>query len=424
MNLRTTDSTTTLTTFRVTAGDLNIYHARSLADQQITYVLEFSGLLALDRLQNALALVHGALPILSSILQVKGTHFERVRIQDSKPQVRVAACDNPREEIVRFTGAPCDPGREPPLKLLLLQNNGAHTLCLKIDHTVSDAGGLKYLVHLVATAYTRGVSSAAINHDRGLRQVFRRFSPLALARAVRQANLPRPGAALVDGPFQDETTFVEHVSLAPSQFGQVHKEAKQAGATINDALLAALYQAIFKQAMFRNSPTGYPVMVPIDMRRYLPERERGVVANLSSAVYPSLAEIPNESFQDTLERVKASMDRLKQQNPGLGALLLMAIGSVAGGKMMRDRYQLAAAHGSRFINFTNFGTIDSTGISFGDVPLAQVYGVGPIQYPPGILIALSTYQDTLHFVVQGRDARRFQPFVRKFLDTLVDALGR
>ena len=79
--------------------------------------------------------------------------------------------------------------------------------------------------------------------------------------------------------------------------------------------------------------------------------------------------------------------------------------------MMQSRYQQAAARGSRFINFTNFG-----------VPVEQAYGVGPIQYAPGILVALSTYRKKAHFVVQGNDSVKFQPFIHAFLTNIVTDL--
>jgi NRPS condensation-like uncharacterized protein len=143
---------------------------------------------------------------------------------------------------------------------------------------------------------------------------------------------------------------------------------------------------------------------------------------LSSAVYPQLARKPGEAFAKTLARVKGCMDALKQDQPGLGAAILMNIGALRGGRMLRERYQMAASHGSRFINFTNFGIIDEGRCDFGGLRPEQACGIGPIQYAPGILIALSTYRNNLHWVVQGNDAGRFQPFVRQFLGDILSNL--
>jgi NRPS condensation-like uncharacterized protein len=409
-------------TFPVTAGDINIFHARLIADQQVTFVLEFSERLDLDRLNAALAALHAALPILSSTLHVKGSHFQRLRQPDYRPAVAVEAEPADRmQAMVHFIGLPCDPEREPPLKLLLLRNQDEDTLCLKIDHVLSDAAGLRHLLVLLAEAYTTAKIASATNPDRGFGQVFRRFSPLALLRAARRANLPAPGPALVPGSLAAEQTFIEHRWLEPGRFAQLREAAKQSEATVNDVLLAGLYQAVLTQ-LPPGETAAYPVMVPVDMRRYLPEAQRGVVANLSSAVYPSLAAVPGEAPVETLKRVKANMDEFKSDQPGLGPMLLMAMGAQWGGQMIRERYQKAARRGSRFINYTNFGILDATRLAFGLAVARQVYGVGPLQYPPGIIIAVSTYQNTLHWVVQGKGTEPFQRFAREFLQAILDHL--
>ena len=91
--------------------------------------------------------------------------------------------------------------------------------------------------------------------------------------------------------------------------------------------------------------------------------------------------------------------------------------------MMQSRYQLAASRQSRFICLSNFGVIDKALCNFG-APLSQAYGVGPVQYAPGLLLAVSAFDSTLHLTVQGNDAERFQPFVHNFLNSIVSELAR
>ncbi|HUL23072.1 MAG TPA: condensation domain-containing protein [Thermodesulfobacteriota bacterium] len=409
-------------TFPVTAGDLNIFHARVIADQQITFVLDFSKSLDVDKLTVALAALHEMLPILSSTIHKQGSHFQRIRVSRHQTIISIVSEPaHPREEIVRFIGSPCNPEREPPVKLLLLRDHGEDTLCFKIDHTISDAAGLRTLLFLFAEAYTTARITQPVNYNRGFGQVFRRFSPVSLLKAVWRANLPIPGRALWHGPLEGDETFVEHVLLEPGRFERIREGAKRSNATINDVLLAGLYRAVFTYLPPEDT-TAYPVMVPVDMRRYLPGEQRGVIANLSSAIYPRLVKIPNEARGDTLRRIKGCMDKFKKDQPGLGAMFLMTVGALRGGKMLRKRYRQAATRGSRFINYTNFGVLDETRLIFGQVPIKQAYGVGPIQYAPGVLIALSTFRDTLHLVVQGKGNEQFRGFVREFLGAILQNL--
>jgi NRPS condensation-like uncharacterized protein len=408
--------------FSVTAGDINIYHARLIADQQVTYVVECAGSLDLDQVKRGLAVLNEALPILATVIDVNGFRFRRVPVRDYQPAFHVAAeCETVEQEKTRFVGTPCDPEREPPLKLLVLRHAGRDTLCFKVDHVLTDAAGAKCLLYLFAEAYSTRKIDRLPNPDRGVGQVLRRFSPLTLLKAARKANLPIPGPSLITGPFQTTPLFIEHVNLEPPEFERIRAAATHANATLNDVLLTALYRVVFEQ-LGPAASVPYPIMVPVDMRRYLPEEKRIVIANLSSAVYPMLSKIDAEPFSATLTRVKSPMDAFKQAQPGLGAFILMTLGATRGGRILHDRYTRAATRGSRFINFTNFGILDETQLRFDGVQVQQAYGIGPIQYAPGILIALSTYQQTLHLVVQGNDAERFQPFMRGFMSSLLGSL--
>ncbi|HTP08691.1 MAG TPA: hypothetical protein VMP08_10595, partial [Anaerolineae bacterium] len=378
--------------------------------------------LDVDRVRHSMVALYETLPILSTVISVNSFHFQRAVVHDHQLAFQVKSeCATIDQEITRFVGMPCDPEREPPLKLLVLRHADRDTLCFKVDHVLTDAAGAKCLLYLFAEAYSTGKIDRRPNPDRGVGQVLRRFSPLTLLKAAKRTNLPIPGPSLIAGPFQSAPLFIEHARLEPAEFEHIRAVAKRADATLNDVLLAALYRVVFDQPM-PVAAVPYPIMVPVDMRRYLPEEKRTVVANLSSAVYPMLSKIDAEPFSVTLIRVKTTMDAFKQAQLGLGAFILMTLGALRGGRILHDRYARASTRGSRFINFTNFGIIDETQLRFDGVQVQQAYGIGPLQYAPGILLALSTFQQTLHLAVQGNDTERFQPFIREFMGSLLRSL--
>jgi NRPS condensation-like uncharacterized protein len=325
------------------------------------------------------------------------------------------------EAVRAFAAAPRNFETEPPLKLLLLRSGGKDTLCVKLDHVVSDAGGLKCLLHLLAEAYTNGKISSPINQRRDVRQILRAFPPFKVLRELAGSKLPVPKTGLAEGPFETGTTFIEHLSIEPHTFETIKAKAKKEAATVNDLILAALFRAIFKNIPPDcNAP--YPVMVPADMRRYLPDDKKCVIANLASAVYPALKRVEGEAFDDTLARVRQLMGGFKNGSLGLGTMALMTLGSLFGGAAIKRKYRAASVRGSRFINLTNFGVFDDSRLVFGSVHLNSLYGIGPLQFPPGILIAVSTFSGTLNLVVQSNDAQRFQPIVRGLLEQITAEL--
>jgi NRPS condensation-like uncharacterized protein len=402
----------------VTAGDINMFHARAIADQQITYLIYLSDSLDTEKLERSLTLLLKKIPILRSTLGVNKSHIYRIPEDGAKLSVPIVYDpDHPNETITEFVSTPCDPEKELPLKLMIIRSKGEDTLCIKIDHVVSDAGGLKYLLYLLSEAYTKGDITSSINSNRGLWQIFRKFSPVKLIWKASQAKITRPGTALFNRTLQDNKRFLERTTLESDLFKRLHSKAKKFNMTINDVVLTAVYRTIFQYPTINNA-AAYPVMVPIDMRRYLPYNKRRTIANLSSSLYPAIGKIKNEGFTDTLCRVKKHMDTLKKDSPGLDTIEMMALAASFGGKIIKKNYERAATHGARFINLTNFGVIDETQLIFDNIPVNHVFGIGPVQCAPGILIALSTFRDTLNFAVQGNDTI----FVKAFLASVITEL--
>jgi Uncharacterized protein containing a NRPS condensation (elongation) domain len=402
----------------ITAGDINIYYARGIADQQIIYVIEFSARVDVSRLNMAQTVLYNKIPILASLMRIRHGKLHRNWLPGIIPTTDIVNnIKDESEAIFRFVTTPTDPGRDLPLKVALIRGNQHDTLCIKMDHTLSDASGLKYLLYLLAEAYTKDGIELTVNWDRGIGSIIRQISPATLVKEFYRTKIPKPGPSIYTDIIDSESLFIERVILDSVKYGKLHTKAKQYEVTINDMILTALFRSIF-QSFAVAAGISYPVMMPLDMRRYLPREKQGVVANLTSAVYPILVKSTDESFIDTLLRVKGQTNMIKNNNPGLGTVLWMMLGCMAGGYILKKRYEQALT-GQRFINLTNFGTVDEKLLGFGGAEVKSVYGIGPRQYNSGILIAVSTFRENISFVVQGKDTQKFRPFVRSFLESMI-----
>ncbi|PFN17802.1 condensation protein, partial [Bacillus cereus] len=93
-----------------------------------------------------------------------------------------------------------------------------------------------------------------------------------------------------------------------------------------------------------------------------------------------------ESFNQTLVRIKQSMDKIKSQNPGLSSAAGMEI--LAGMKlsvvkeMYNQQYEQALQMGMALPLLTNFGVIADEPIQFGEVQAEDGYMTSPIMYAP------------------------------------------
>jgi NRPS condensation-like uncharacterized protein len=405
--------------FSVTAGDIGMYYGRAMADQQITFAIEFAGKLNLQRLTDSLALLYQTLPILKTVLHIKGSKFSRIWAE--KVEITPQIVNNPsnlHDTVLRFVSDPTDPLTEQPLKLLLISGENEDALYVKIDHVLTDAGGFKFLLYALAEAYSKGKIELPINYRRGFGQIYQRVSPLVFFKEIIRTKPSQPGPVLVKGPFELGPHFIERTVLTADKLERLRQNGKLYQATINDLLLAALYRSVFHNTGVK-AGTAYPVVVPVDMRRYLPENRRGCIANLISYIHASLDKVADEPFIGTLQRVKNCMDQYKQQHPGLGTTFFMILASLNGRKSLQKDYQREHSGGPSSINLSNTGPINDELLQFSPLSVKDAYIIGPILYAPEVIIAVSSFRDKLNLIVQGNDSQRFQPFVKNLLQSML-----
>ena len=179
------------------------------------------------------------------------------------------------------------------------------------------------------------------------------------------------------------------------------------GATVNDALLTAMYRVLFRTLTLKS---GDPLQIPImvDMRRYLsgkPEFES--LTNLTSMVSTQLDYRPDESFGETLARARAVMLDKKSGAIGLHAwvklrLVYRALGNETAMKLLRSRLK------QPFICMTNIGALDPARMSFAGALPKDAYLCGSIKYRPYFQLAVSAYDGEITLTVNryGNEADR------------------
>ncbi len=193
------------------------------------------------------------------------------------------------------------------------------------------------------------------------------------------------------------------------------------GATVNDALLTAMYRVLFRILTLKS---GEALQIPImvDMRRYL----RGAadfksLTNLSSMVVTQLTYRPDESFEDTQARVKAVTLAKKAGDIGLNGwvklkLIYRALGDKNATKLLRSRLR------NPLICMTNIGTLDPARMSFASACPTDAYLCGSIKYKPYFQLAASTYDGEITLTVNQYGDERDRARIVAFLRDVAEAL--
>ncbi|PEK73243.1 condensation protein, partial [Bacillus pseudomycoides] len=192
--------------------------------------------------------------------------------------------------------------------------------------------------------------------------------------------------------------------------------------------MTAYFRTLSRFTVYAEPRTAEKMIgLTIDLRRYLPNHTTGAICNLSGMEMPVIKMEDNESFNQTLARVKQSMDKIKSQNPGLssaaGMELLAGIKLSAVKEMYKQQYEQALQMGMALPLLTNFGVIADEPIKFGEVQAEDGYMTSPIMYAPFFTMGASSYNGRLTFTIGYHTPDTSKEKVDQFLESVVNQLS-
>ncbi len=404
--------------------------ARAYVDQQIHCVVSFQGRLDLPALESALRTLVSVEPALGCRFVVQGgkAYWELREDPGEGGCLSIVSADTPGAAVQRFAAGEARAERDPLVQALLVRSDTGDTLCLKVNHVVSDAAGVKEIAGLLGDLYSRCLSD---RDYRPLRGTFRERGPWRLLQRAGLWNLLRavpsgmPAWPRFRLPCRKQNRPGGAFALrtvGPDQFRQIRQRSKAAGATINDVLLAAFFRGLCRTL---DPPQGVPlpVQVSMDMRYLLPEGEKCPICNLCGALFPALDWQPDEPFDATLARVKERMDRYKRVNQGL-ASMLFASGAMMLGYHTSEKLLLRGAPGERtYPLLSNIGIIDEKRLRFGDVPVSSAYFLSPIMLGSSLMMVVSTFRETMTFSIGYNPGSLATECIEGLIGTILEELS-
>lgn len=401
------------------------------ADQQLHCVIRFAGRVDSDRLARAVRLTLNAEPVLGCrfVERPWRPFWERLAGLDERNHCPVETPADPQTALMQYIVTPVNLAAGPQAQARLFRGDD-DLLCVKLNHAVVDGGGLIEYASLLATLYRRlavepdHAPRPNLAGDRGQGQVFRRIPLPTRLAALRRSAIPPPGWGF---PFSGSdlsgrTVLIRRVD-AP-RVAALRAHARDHGVSFNDVLLAAFFRA-FCAVLDPPASVPLPVQVPVNLRRYLPNGRAGALCNLAGSIYPALRCEPGAPFAATLEQAHAAQAAAAAGLPGLGQALMLEA-AMALPYALATRLAAATMAGSRTGKthpfLSNIGVLDPAWVDFGDTAVADAYGVGPVLYPPGFFLALSTFRGVLTLATSFCHTAVEASRVARCLDVLVAEL--
>jgi NRPS condensation-like uncharacterized protein len=423
--------------FPATANDVSTHVMRSFSQHlELGCRLSFDGRLDPDVLRGAVRLSLDAEPVLGCALRA-GTFrswWERLDDLDERVPFSVFETDDPDAESVRFQTATMD-GSGLPVAVRLLRSLNGDDVSIAVSHDVADGRGVKQYAYLLAELYTRLLGDPAYTPRPDLaarpraQDVWDRLTAEQRSDASRAPSMTMPNWTLPSTGATGRGRTLRELRVSPETFRAVREYGSARGATVNALLLTAFFRAVTR---VYPPPAGQAMSLPftVDYRRYLDTPEETPIANLAVSIWLGVAQVPEETFDDTLSRVGGQLSAWRDAMWGVKGLMQAAsmakLGYGPTKAMMGAIMRLSAKSGKTSPVFTNVGILDEGRLAFGGlVPVAACLS-GPASFGASLVPTISTYRDGLT-VSMGFCAEDMDPegvasvlrFLGEELDTLV-----
>ena len=372
-------------------------------DQMIHLVIRFGGRLSEPLLASAVRSACEAEPLTTMRFQEGTLPYFEPNPDAAARTYAVTMTTDPDSVLRSLIAEPLDPATGPQVRVGLIRSD-CDLLCISVNHTISDAYGVKSFGSRIARLYHAQSSASPFlplknPHDRSFASVFQLFSP-----AEREAAFLRFGdqAGSWSLPMQFRTAKDPGYSVVrypPGILSSVKARAGTLGVTVNDVLLSAFCLALAESVPeLRENPL--PVLTSIDLRRYLSPDSFPSLANLSVAFeVPVMAE-PGVPFSTVIRRVHAAMEERKRGHAGIGAAERLCRDFTRGYDTVKrhlQKLEQETREGMREKNpfFSNLGIIPESVLDYGPVPVEEAWMLPPVEYPPGFGLAASTCRGSL-----------------------------
>ncbi|MDD1707081.1 MAG: condensation domain-containing protein [Methanoregulaceae archaeon] len=380
------------------------YLLSTIWDQMIHLVIRFDGHLDETRLDAAIEGVVDAEPLITMCYTETEAPYYRPMEQEMPPLIYSVIRTGDRDAALQtLLSRPTDPLTGPMARIRLIRSD-VDLLCISVNHTISDAYGVKSLGSLIARLYRAQAAPSSFrplknSHNRSFAGVLR-----LLPKAVRHEALVKFGEQqgvwnIPVRSFVKTNPEYRSVSIAPEILSTIKTRARESGVTVNDILLSAYFLTL-TEFVSESEEKILPVLTSIDLRRYLSPDSFPSLANLSVAFEVPLATQTGTSLSHIVLQVHDAMTERKIGHAGIGAAEQICENFSAGycqvkELLARSARETSAGQLPKNPFFSNLGVIPDSVLDYGGLSVTEAFMLPPVEYPPGLGLAASTCQGSL-----------------------------
>jgi NRPS condensation-like uncharacterized protein len=315
------------------------------------------------------------------------------------------------------------------------------TLCLKLSHCAADGAGAIEILSLIASIYR------CLGRDpeyrvppnlgsRSRMQLFRHIGwgkclkicgKVLTSRGFREPRHRSQWRFPSSNPAQRGAVKDCIRSVEPERFDALRAYSKRRKATLNDVLFTAFFRSLCRYLDPRVT-TPQTVIVPMDLRRFLPSGKTEAICNMFTQVRRiSLARLPDETFEETLGRVSeiSRMTPEKFERALFGELIVSIVYRLfhaQARKKIDQAHRKDAEEGRTVAFFTNLGGFDPDRMDF-ELPVADAHIMLLPAAPPWLFVAAFSFRKRLTLAVSYHSLAVQAEIIENFLDRIIQELN-
>ncbi len=308
-------------------------------------------------------------------------------------------------------------------------------LALRVNHMCMDGGDLKYFIGALANNYNclkRGeygemrMKSGSRSYD----QIYSKFEGEDLKKA---RGLYKNVSKIKDHvgfpwsePSDSDINRIIRREIGEADFAAIRSTAKKLGVTVNDALMAITFRALYELCGLKDDDS-LTVSCAIDLRKHIVEGgAKGGLTNHTAWLACRTLE-RGETMSDTLVNVIRSMKTFKRDKfMGLYSLPLLKLAYTIFPQNIAE-FAIKKGYDNPLLAVSNMGQLDAQKLSFDGSTLKGGFISGATKYKPFFLMSVTTLlgRMTLSTAIRGSAAdvavaNRYFDLIEKYLREFIE----
>ena len=409
-----------IVTYKAAIWDVMQHIFRKFNDHQLHCVIHFDTHIDESCLKKAVNISTDAFPILRSKF-VEKSYFKFPYWEDckftSEDIVKIIETEAAEKAIEKLIVSRTRENFGPQIMINVMRCAESDSLCIVMNHMVSDGVGFKEYLYMLSSIYSHLKSDPNYMLDikmgsRSTNQIFKNFNISDKFKILLTSGKLSKYDSGVIFPLEGDNSnpFILVRKIPREKFCLMRTYAKINNATINDALLSAYIRALYK--VLKINRIALPC--PVNLRRFILNGKSEGICNLTSNMICEIAYEIGETYEETLLKVKKSMDSEKDDFACLkGPLVLEIAFSLLPYK--KAKQIISKSFNNPPIAMTNIGIIDKNKLVFDGLNIKDTFICGSIKYKPYFQIAVTTFDNEITLSVNFCGTERDKIKINEFL---------